>query len=417
MPALLGQLGVACGEEWVSPATGADAAAGGSPRYVARPSSTPEVAALLRVAAEHGLRVVSRGAGTKLGWGNPAERADLVIDLGRLDRILEYAPGDLVIRVEAGVPLGVLQDGCAPAGQMLGLDPLVAGGTVGGTLATNASGPYRMRYGTCRDLLIGITVVRADGTVAHSGGKVVKNVAGYDLGKLYIGSFGTLGVITEAVFRLHPRPVARAVAAVELTDPAAAGAAAQRVRASQLAVSAIEVNRPDPTGPLTVAALVEGPGDIPARASRTAELLGPAATVTAQPALPEPLPHWWGTAPWPAGGTGIKLAVRLSRLPGLLAALGHHGTGLPIAVRGSLGAGVLYAGLPADTPPDAVIDLVRALRTEVPPGDGSVVVLCSPVVAGLDRWGPANGLDLMRRVKHAFDPDRRLAPGRLVGGI
>ena len=194
---------------------------------------------MLRAAAEHDLTVVPRGSGSKLGWGAPPRRCDLVVDTLRLDQVLEHAAGDLVARVQAGVSLHRLGEVLGGAGQELALDPAPglgaparaaldgavpggaavdgpddgahpAGGTVGGTLATAAAGPRRLRYGTPRDLVIGVTVVRADGTVAHSGGKVVKNVAGYDLGKLFTGSFGTLGLIVEAAFRLHPRPAATA---------------------------------------------------------------------------------------------------------------------------------------------------------------------------------------------------------------
>jgi glycolate oxidase FAD binding subunit len=388
-----------------------DAVAGCRPCYVAAPSSTVETSGLMRVAAEHGMRVLARGAGTKLDWGAPADGVDLVVETGGLDRILEHAPGDLVVRVQAGVPLAALQERCATAGQMLALDPVVAGGTVGGTLATNASGPYRMRYGTCRDLLIGVTVVLADGTVASSGGKVVKNVAGYDLGKLYIGSLGTLGLITEAVFRLHPRPTGAAVVSLATADPGEAVAAARRVRQSQLAVAALEVDWPDPAGPLVVAALVESPGDVPARAERVAGLLGGAATVATQ------APPWWGEAPWLPGGAAVKLAVPLSRLPAALELMRRHGSGLPVTVRGSLGAGVLYAGLPADVPPSRFVTLVGELRAGLSAVGATAVVLGASFMDTADRWGPVAGVGLMRRIKSQFDPQRRLAAGRFVAGI
>jgi glycolate oxidase FAD binding subunit len=388
-----------------------DTVAGCAPRYVAGPSSTLEVAGLLRAAAAHGLRVLARGAGTKLDWGAPAEGVDLVVETGGLDQILEYAPSDLVVRVQAGVPLATLQERCVAVGQMLALDPVVAGGTVGGTLATNASGPYRMRYGTCRDLLIGVTVVRADGTVARSGGKVVKNVAGYDLGKLYIGSFGTLGLITEAVFRLHPRTADRAVVSVTAADPADAVAAAGRVRQSQLAVSALEVGWPDPAGPLVVAALVESPGEVRARAGRVAELLGGAATVAGQ------LPSWWAAPPWLPGGTTVKLAVPLSGLATALDLARRCGAGLPLSMRGSLGSGVLYAGLPPDVPPARVVAVVEALRGGLSTVRGTAVVLSTSIADTLDRWGPVAGAGLMRRIKAEFDPDRRLSPGRFGAAI
>ena len=191
-----------------------DAIAGVVPSFVAFPASTDEASALLRAAAAHQLAVVARGAGTGLGWGAPPASADLVIDLQAMDQVLEHAAGDLVARVQAGVTMGHLASVLASAGQELALDA-PRGRTAGGVVATGTAGPRRLRYGAPRDLLIGITVVRADGMVAHSGGKVVKNVAGYDLGKLFCGSAGTLGLITEATFRLHPVPAAVAYLTAE----------------------------------------------------------------------------------------------------------------------------------------------------------------------------------------------------------
>ena len=185
----------------------ADAVAGVVPSFVASPASTEEASALLRAAAAQGLTVIPRGAGTGLGWGNPPAAGDLVVDMTAMDQVLEHAAGDLVARVQAGATMGHLASVLDSAGQQLAVDA-PAGATVGGVVATGTAGPRRFRYGAPRDLLIGITMVRADGVVAHSGGKVVKNVAGYDLGKLFSGSQGTLGLITEVTFRLHPLPAA-----------------------------------------------------------------------------------------------------------------------------------------------------------------------------------------------------------------
>ena len=150
--------------------------------------------------------VVARGGGTKLDWGAPPSTVDLLVDLSGMNRVLEHAAGDLIVHAEPGVRLSQLQALVSQAGQRLAVDEQVPGSTVGGLVATGLCGPLRLAYGCIRDLLIGISVVRADGVVTKSGGKVVKNVAGYDLGKLYTGSFGTLGIVAEATFRLHPVP-------------------------------------------------------------------------------------------------------------------------------------------------------------------------------------------------------------------
>ncbi|MBF9135143.1 FAD-binding oxidoreductase, partial [Plantactinospora sp. S1510] len=199
----------------VRPAGPGDVVGGVPARLVATPGSTEQAAAVLRAAAELRLSVVARGAGSRLDWGAPPRTLDLILDTGRLTGVVEHAAGDLIVVVRAGTRLDELRDVLAPAGQQLALDDpppgaTVGGATVGGAVSVNASGPRRMLYGTVRDLLIGVTLVRADGVVAHAGGKVVKNVAGYDLGKLVTGAYGTLGLITECAFRLHPLPAARA---------------------------------------------------------------------------------------------------------------------------------------------------------------------------------------------------------------
>ena len=235
-------LGAACGD--VTDATPGDAVDGVSPALVARPGSTAEVAEVLRAAAAHGLAVVPRGRGTKMTWGRPPERVDVIVDLGRMDAVVDHAAGDLIVEAQAGAPLAAVQETVAGAGQRFALDDPIGNSSVGGALATNLSGPGRMSTGTARDLLIGCTVVRSDGVVAKAGGRVVKNVAGYDLGKLFIGSFGTLAVLTQAVFRLHPLPSARRVVTVPFDRPEEAQRLVQQVLHAQVVPSALEVDRP-----------------------------------------------------------------------------------------------------------------------------------------------------------------------------
>ena len=390
---------------------------GVQPSFVASPTSTAETSTVLRAAAEHDLRVVVRGNGTKLTWGAPPERVDLVVDMSALDRLGEHAAGDLVVTAQAGVRLDALQEQVASAGQHLALDETVAGSTLGGVIATSPSGPHRVATGTVRDLLIGITVVRADGVVAKSGGKVVKNVAGYDLGKLLTGSFGTLAVITEATFRLHPLPVASRWITATTHDADEASRLSATVVHSQVVPAAVEVDWPA-DGPGTVAVLIEGTeAGVEARSATVRTLLGPAPEATDDPQL-------LGSAyPWSPGdgGTALKLTCRISTVGEVLAAVrdAGHAVGVPIAVRGSAGAGVLYAALPPDASTDAVSEILRQLRTACADRGGSIVVLDAPahVKAAVDVWGPIHGLNLMRRVKAEFDPARRLAPGRFVGGI
>jgi glycolate oxidase FAD binding subunit len=356
------------------------------------PASTEEAALLLKGAA--GQRVVVRGAGTKSDWGGTLEDAELVLDTRALTGIVEHAAGDLIVVVRAGTPMAELRERLAAAGQQLALDEQFDAATVGGTIAANVSGPSRMLYGTARDLVIGMTVVLADGTIAHSGGKVVKNVAGYDLGKLFTGSYGTLGLITELAFRLHPLATGAYVSA-PAGDVRATLAA---IRAAQVVPSAVEVD--SATG--MVAALVEGtPAGVAARAAVLAGILGG----------DHGRPAWWGRYPWEPGGTGIKVTAALSHVPGLLA------TGVPM--RGSAGTGVLYAGLSPATPPGEVAETLDRLRSAAREAGGHAVVLTAPppVRERVDLWGPVGGLALMRRVKQQFDPAGVFAAGRFAGGI
>lgn len=405
---LTAELSAACPD--VRDATDADAVDGVRPAAVAAPASTEEAAALMRVAAGRDLAIVVRGAGTKIGWGRPPTRLDIVIETRRMDRLVEHAAGDLIARAQAGLPLAAFQERLAGARQRIGVDEMVPGTTIGGLVATSPSGPLRLATGTARDLLIGITVVRADGVVARGGGKVVKNVAGYDLGKLLVGSYGTLAMVTEATFRLHPIPASRRWLSAPADSAERAGQMLAAVLDSQTVPAAVEVSWPvDGAG--QVAVLVEGTeAGVDARSDRITALLGAGATELADPAAF--LAYPWSDVP---GAVAIKLTCRLSAVPEVLGAARHAGA----AVRGSAGTGVLYGMLPADTDPAAVASAVDRLRELCAAQGGSLVVLDAPpaVKAAVDTWGPVHGLELMRRVKDQFDPGRRLAPGRFIGGI
>jgi len=419
----------ACGE--VRAAASGDSVAGVMPSYVASPASVAEASAVMRAAAGLGLAVLPRGTGTRLAWGAPPRRCDLVVDTLRLDRVLEHEAGDLVARVQAGVTIEKLAGVLGLAGQQLALDlPAAPGGagrgTVGGVLATGVAGPRRLRYGTPRDLGIGITVVLADGTVAHSGGKVVKNVAGYDLGKLFAGSYGTLGLIVELAFRLHPVPAAAAFVTRECHDAAAAQELVAAAAGSPLAPAAAEIDRPARGAPLRVAVLVEGDTDgVAERAALLRSLLGGGASVSDRP------PSWWGRSGLAAAdATLIRIAFWAGELAAVLDAAdaAASAAGLDPVVGGSAAAGVLYAAVPPGAAPAAVAELVAGLRAagplaaageDGPPSRGSAVVLHAPAAVrdALDVWGPVPSAGLMRAVKDQFDPGYRMAPGRFAGGI
>ena len=411
--AVLEDLRAACGD--ARPAGDGDAIAGVPARFVAAPGSADEAAAVVRAAAVHDLSTVVRGAATKLDWGSPPERLDLVVDTRRLTGIVEHAAGDLIVVVRAGTPLTDLSPKLAAAGQQLALDAPLPGATVGGTVAVNTSGPRRMAYGTVRDLLIGVTIVRPDGVLARAGGKVVKNVAGYDLGKLVTGSYGTLGLITECAFRLHPVPEAGAVLRRPVDGPAGLRTLVSAVLGAQVVPAALELDAPAGGG-LELAILLTGVAEgVRRREAMARALLG------GELAASDAEPDWWSAYPWGAGEVGLKLTATLSRVPDLVAAAlaARDRRGVPVAVRGSVGTGVLYAGMPGATDPAAVAAVLADLRLVARVAGGHAVVLTAPAAVrdGLDLWGPVPGLALMRSVKSQFDPGRRFAPGRFVGGL
>jgi glycolate oxidase FAD binding subunit len=427
VPAIRSALADACPS--LRDGVAADAIGGLTPAFVASPASTLEASALLAAAFSVGLAVVPRGAGTGLSWGAPPAACDLVVDLGAMDQVIEHAAGDLVARVQAGATIGQLASVLAAAGQELALDA-PAEATVGGVIAAGMAGPRRFRYGAPRDLLIGLTVVRADGVIAHSGGKVVKNVAGYDLGKLFAGSQGTLGLITEATFRLHPLPSAVAYVTAEFGSSARAGAAAAAVAAagSALVPSAVELDWPGGAQrALRVGVLLEGTEiGVAERAKQMSELLGAggaSGTSVSGSSVSDAAPARWGQLPSPS--IVIRVAFWAGKLAGVLDALAAAGATAEVrpAISGPAGAGLLYACLDPGTRSDAAATFVQELRGRLTSGGGdprgSVTVLAAEleVMAACGAYGASGaevpGAALMRAVKDQFDPEHRMFPGRL----
>jgi glycolate oxidase FAD binding subunit len=422
VPAVRSVLAAACPS--LSDGSASDAVSGRVPAFVAAPASTAEASALLRAAASAGLAVVPRGAGTGLSWGSAPSSCDLVVDMRSMDQVLEHAAGDLVARVQAGTTIGQLAAVLASAGQQLALDA-PADATVGGVVATGTAGPRRFRYGAPRDLLIGLTAVRADGVIAHSGGKVVKNVAGYDIGKLFCGSQGTLGLITEATFRLHPRPAAMAWVTGEFgpSERVSAAAAVAEAAGSALVPSAVELDWPGGSQrALRVGVLLEGTSSgVAERAKQMSELL---ASAGGSVAVLEAAPARWGLLP--SSSAVVRVSFWVSALGPVLEALAAAGAdaGVRPAVSGPAGAGALYGCLDPDTSDDAAARFVAVLRERLFGAGGSlgsrgsVAVLRAPsaVLAAVPAYGTIPGAALMRAVKDQFDPDHRMFPGRFAGG-
>jgi glycolate oxidase FAD binding subunit len=404
------------GAAHVRAASTAEAFCGVQPRILVEPGNERELAEALRLANEEGLAVIPRGSGTKLGWGNPPARADLLLSTARLDKIIEHVWADLTVTVEAGCTWHKLQESLSRHGQRLALDPLwPERATVGGVLSTNDSGALRLRFGSLRDLVIGVTIALPDGTLASSGGKVVKNVAGYDLPKLMTGALGTLGLITRAVFRLHPCPKIARTVSVSMGSLEAAQRTLDAVQNSKLAHTAIQV-RAAGVAPPGVDVLLEGmEAGLAAQEEQLKKLLEPVAVAEVPASV-------WSVRQelWFASDSAV--IAKFSLLPASIAkgmetvrrVADHHKIRWKAVVQAT---GIGWLRL--DGSPDQLHPALRELRAEFESGGGSLIVLHrSRGIAALEAWGNAgDALSLMRAVKQQFDPKGTLNPGRFVGGI
>jgi glycolate oxidase FAD binding subunit len=406
------------GKDNVREASTEDVVEGVEPSLVVEPGSVEEISAVMKLATREGLAVSPRGGGTKMDLGAPPRELDLVLSTARMDGIIEHVPGDQIVRTQSGVKLAALQEKLGEANQMLAIDPPEKDATVGGVVAANSSGPRRYKYGTVRDLIIGITVVLADGTVAKAGGKVVKNVAGYDLSKLFTGSLGTLGVIADANFRLHPRPEAARTVAVEVESPQAARDAAQAIVHSQVEATAIELHWSDEAKLISV--LLESiPGGIDAKEETASFLLKEFGEVRM---LEDEEADNLG--PLSTGSAGDEVEIKIGAPPADLAGVldsvlnAADRRDVTVRITGHAGTGLTYAGLSGAE--DALVEVVEEVREIRTRSGGSVVVRRAPASFKnrVDLWGPAGDyLGLTRRVKEKFDPGYLMNPGRFIGGI
>jgi len=352
---------------------------------IVEPQSAEEAAEILRCANEDGASVIPRGGGTKSDWGNPPRRTAVMLSTANLNRVIEHAWADLTVTVEAGCTIAELQRTLAQHGQRLAVDPLwPEKATVGGVLSTNDTGVLRLRYGGLRDLIIGVTLALADGTLAKSGGKVVKNVAGYDLSKLVTGAFGTLGVITGATFRLHPLPKHTHTVTAAVPDLGAMQQLLNKILDAQLVPAAVQVRVG--AGAPQIDVLFEGTEEgIYAQVDRLREMT----------------PFTENDAEvFQRLDAGAKISVLPARIAETLEGLDGY------AVVEATGIGwVQSPHLPQ-------------MREKIE-GMGGSLVLLRPIT-GLDAWGNTAGgdaLPLMHAIKQRFDPRGILNPGVFVGGI
>ena len=359
---------------------------------VARPETTEDLARTLAAAAAAGKGVLPVGGGRALGMGDPPERGDLALSTAALDEIVELSQADLTCTVQAGVTLERLQEALGRTGQFLPLDPRGSPGhTVGGALASGWTGPLRMRFGTPREFVIGLRVALPDGRLVRSGGRVVKNVSGYDMNKLHLGALGTLGVIVEASFKVFPLPARQL--AVERRTGSSEEAWQEALRVLRLAQApwALEVER-DAEGQHRVLALLAGPAAAVERLARDTGWEESAESWTERARIGSPA---WARISAPR--------ARLAEVVGAIPGGGHW-----IAEPATGTAEWLDARDPA---------ALAEVRTRAEAAGGSLVLLAAPdeVRAEVGTWGtPPPTLDLMTRLRDAFDPGRTLNPGRFL---
>ncbi|MDR3673092.1 MAG: FAD-binding oxidoreductase [Holophaga sp.] len=420
---------------------------GVSPELVVRPDTEEEVSQVVAACSRTGAAIIPWGEGTAMGLGNPPARTQVVLQLGRMNRMVAWDPANLTVTAEAGMRLATLQETVARDRAILPLDPpadhLV---TLGGLVAANQNGPSRLRYGTVRDWLLGMRVVLPDGERIHCGGRVIKNVSGYDMNKMFIRSLGTLGIITEVTFKLLPMPAQWAGVIGLFPHLAGARSAVTQAMASFLLPESIDLLNPEavellaPTLELAPPArtwgLAVALAGSPETVARQAHEFSALVEANGGSLVPVPAtkvgPTWHAVrnlleAAQPANPARIlcKITVPIARTCDLVAAAGEQGRigGLRSAIMAYAGSGVIWllylpdAGTQPQAPVSAALEALRAQA--VAAGGGLVLHHAPPPLKRLlDVWGPAgSGLELMRRLKAEFDPRGICNPGRFVAGI
>jgi glycolate oxidase FAD binding subunit len=393
---------------------------------ILEPNTAEEVAAALTRASDARQSIVIRGAGTKMDQGRPPQRIDAFLSTRRLNRVLEHQHGDLTATIEAGATLREVNDALARHGQCLPLDPPFAdNATIGGILATNDSGPLRHRFGTPRDLVIGVQLATTDGAIAKAGGQVVKNVAGYDLSKLICGSHGSLAAIVSATFKLTPLPAASKTIAIEAPDVEALGRVVREVMSSQLEPIAFEA-RVEPqgtqrtlgtqneTGPTTSAASVvlrfaSLPAVVDAQIAQTQTLTAVKACTTAVVDGERERDLWDAHTRrvWDAPGAVVSASWLPASLPAALHECAASITEL--AGRAAVGAGLIRIDGDARVQATAIGQLRQSKSFQ-----NVVIVRGSDELKSMvDVWGvKPDRARLFASLKNALDPNSTLNAGR-----
>ena len=411
------------------------------PKAVVLPTSVHEVQEVLQFAVERNLSVMPAGAGTKLGIGNLPQKVDVVLATTRLNSVVEYEPADLTVTVEAGIRLKDLQTELAKHRQYLVLNPPYADRcTIGGIVSTNASGSFRLRHGTARNQVLGLRVVRADGTVVKSGGKVVKNVAGYDLNKLYIGAFGTLGIITEVTLKLSPIPVRQAILIADFQNVQEAVDTGLAIVGSQtlpmfvnLFVNAdptrSETEAPtDENKPMLTVGFGGDPETVAWQLTQCQGIMEQNGAIGVTIVKDESLQHLQeAVQEFSAENKNTervvaKLNLKRTDLTEFAAQIVEANWANDVQIMALLGSGVLYVTIPvaSDTDYPSLANALTQLRRTAMSKQGNLIIEVAPpeLKQHIDVWGSVEGtLSLMKQIKAKFDPTGLLNPGRFVSSI
>ena len=409
---------------------------GKAPEVVVHPTSAEEVSRLLKEADEHGRAISPVGHGAFLHLGGVSKRYEQALCTTALDAIVDYQPTDMTITVGAGMSLAQLQAVLGENGQWLPLDPpCPERATVGGVIAANLNGPARFSQGTVRDFLIGIKVVRADGTLIKGGGQVVKNVAGYDLPKLYCGSFGTLGVIVEATFMIRPRPEAQTTLALTFSSAEKAGESALKLTGSDMQPFFLELANFSPLSSsrdqrgdayhlfVGFAGIQE---EIDDQRSHLRDVIGDDEASIEELSADEAQTLSQVLRDFPVSGQATlrcKVSLQPTQLAPFCADLAAEAQRrhAPARLLARAGNGILYAAFEGEAvPDDQMLSLVDWIRVHATGNNGFVVVeeIPSSLKERANVWGAVGkAFPLMQRLKETLDPNGILNPGRFVGGI
>ena len=424
------------------------------PAIVVLPTDESQITEVLRLASESQVTIFPRGGGSHTYLGQTPSRVDLVLSVQRLHRQLAYEPADLTTTVQAGVRFAELQRTLGESGQFLALDPPVtAMTTIGGVVATNLSGPRRLLYGTARDVLLGVAVITVDGKRTKAGGRVVKNVTGYDLNKLYIGSLGTLAIIVELTCKLHPLPPGELTLGIGCAHQADLAPMLHMILQLPLRLNSLELLNAAACERLAThagLALVETGHMLIVRVEGTAAVNRSQAQRLTEALRHLPLTRaasistwsgveqerlWSGLSALTHGASGpdavpdcmvVKVSLLMSALPAFCQEVqdiaADSDSAWPMVAHA--GSGIVYVHIPVPHPetPDAaqLLQPLQALEQCVARCQGRRVIERAPVAVKqqCQVWGPTgDDFALMRAIKASFDPQSRLNPGRFLGGL